>query len=441
MKGARLDTASNQLGGTANLMSSKPHPTPRRRAGAEVYVQFRGNAVARQQVQRLATATARPTAGPLRACGSLGRLLADGRVVAIEPLFGSCGAGKGQPLAELCALMEEEKQPETGTCILHFRSPADATAALPALQRNKHLRYAHLGVVKRTAGAPDPLRNRQWALTAIELARAQQRKHFNPAAEVKIGVIDTGVDADHPDLQAARITQQQFTRGRLRDKDGHGTHVIGTIAAVANNRLGICGVTQSKQLTSLKVLDPFDLRGYFRALRYAIQQRIQVLNISLQGPATATEQQLIRKAIRRGMVVVAAMGNGGSAQRSYPAAYRNVIAVGATTPADQLWRKSNRGAHIDLVAPGTGILSTVPRYATRRAHQTLYDAEGWDGTSMAAALVTGCVALCLAHKPTATVGEIRRALHAGADFVPGQTGFTHRLGHGRLNVDQTLAAL
>ncbi|NIP86589.1 MAG: S8 family serine peptidase, partial [Planctomycetales bacterium] len=102
---------------------------------------------------------------------------------------------------------------------------------------------------------------------------------------------------------------------------------------------------------------------------------------------------------------------------------------------------SNRGAHIDLVAPGTGILSTVPRYPARRAHHTLYDAEGWDGTSMAAALVTGCVALCLARQPTATVRDIRQALHAGADPIDGQTGFTHRLGHGRLNVDQTLAAL
>ncbi|NIP86588.1 MAG: S8 family serine peptidase, partial [Planctomycetales bacterium] len=298
--------------------------TRRQPASAEVYVQFRGNAAARQRVDRLARAAARHCPGTLRTCGALGRLLADGRVVAIEPLFGSSSPGRAEPLAELCAMMHAEKQPEAGTCVLTCQSTTAANAALQALQQDKHVRYAHLGVVKRMAGAVDPLLNRQWALTAIALHQAQRRKAFRPADHIKIGVIDTGVDGDHPDLPAAGIRQLKFTRGVLRDKDGHGTHVIGTIAAVANNRLGIQGVTQSKQLTSLKVMDPFDLRGYFRALRYAIDHRLQVLNLSLEGPATATEQQLIAKAIRRGMVVVAAMGNGGSAQRSYPAAYRQV---------------------------------------------------------------------------------------------------------------------
>lgn len=252
-------------------------------------------------------------------------------------------------------------------------------------------------------------------------------------------MIDTGVDRRHPDL--ADITELKFTGGRIRDRDGHGTHVIGTIAAVANNGIGISGVCESKQLVSLKVTDPFDQRGYLRALHHAIREKVQVLNISLGGPESPTEETLIRSAIRKGIVIVAAMGNHGTSRRVYPAAYRNVIAVGASTQTDECWRDSNRGAHIDLVAPGTDILSTVPRYRTRRARSKLYDAAGWSGTSMAAAYVTGTAALCLAQAPDASPQQVRDWLRSAADPIVGQQGFTHRNGWGRLNVRRTLAAI
>jgi subtilisin family serine protease len=377
-------------------------------------------------------------------CGALGRLFATGRVVSFKPLFPAEGKPRrANAVVRFHAAMASEPDPDyAGLGVLAFASREDAKKAAKALAADPDVRFAHFGAEKQTLGTIDPLRNRQWGLTAIQLGQFRAPSGYDFGRDVKVGVIDTGVDTGHPDLVDADIDEQRFNHGRWGDQDGHGTHVIGTIAAVANNNVGITGVCRSRRLISMKALDPFSQTGYFRALRHAVDEHVQVLNLGLAGPATPTEQKLIKKAIRQGTIVVAAMGNQGSCSRCYPAAYRGVFAVGASTQADQHWRHSNRGAHIDLVAPGVSILSTVPHQRKgRRARHKGYDAEGWDGTSMAAAFVTGAVALCLALKPDATLRDVRRALHNGADRVDGQTGFTHRMGWGRLNVPRTLSLL
>jgi serine protease len=303
------------------------------------------------------------------------------------------------------------------------------------------VQFAHLSEPKTLAAGPDPLRSQQWALAAIQLEPLPLDVPAAPADDVVIAVLDTGVDRQHPDLAAARIDELVFNGRSRRDHDGHGTHVVGTIAAVVHNGEGIAGICQPQRLISMKVLDPFVEFGYYRALREAIRQRVDVLNLSLSGSASKTEEALVRAALRRGIVVVAAMGNDAARRRCFPAAYRDVIAVGASTQADQHWPASNWGRHITLVAPGHSVLSTVPRYKARRAHTTLYDMEGWHGTSLAAAMVSGTAALCRAAAPDADPRAIRRALQAGADPINRQTGFTYRTGWGRLNVPRTLAAL
>ena len=332
----------------------------------------------------------------------------------------------------------EKKDEDARLYVLVFATSEDAKRAAKSLNADVDVEYVHAAEEKQPSSATDPLRNRQWGLAAIELFQAQKLPGFDSARDISVAAIDTGVDAEHPDLEDADVQVFNFTRGGARDRDGHGTHVMGTIAAVINNDVGISGVCQSQRLISLKALAPFNQRGYFRALRHVIDEDVQVLNLSLVGRQTATEEKLIRRAIRNGTIVVCAMGNQGSSQRVFPAAYRNVIAVGASTTSDGPWRKSNRGRHIDLVAPGLAIFSTTPRYRTSRARNRLYDSEGWDGTSMATAFVTGTVALCLAKNPLADLDEVRRALHEGADRVPGQDGFTSRFGWGRLNVRRTL---
>jgi subtilisin family serine protease len=116
-----------------------------------------------------------------------------------------------------------------------------------------------------------------------------------------------------------------------------------------------------------------------------------------------------------------------------------VISVGASDEADRGADFSCTGRHIDLLAPGVRVLSTVPTYPSQLADRTDYDA--WPGTSMATPHVAAAAAILLARKPTATVAQVRSALTRGADKVPGQRGFDHTHGHGRLNVRGALAAI
>jgi subtilisin family serine protease len=336
--------------------------------------------------------------------------------------------------------------------LLTFDTPEQAARAAADLNRDQLVEFAHVieprylfarkvARRRRRSRGVDPMLNRQWGLTAVKLAQAQQAARFAEATSVKIGVIDSGIDAGHPDLQGIFVDEQNFTPGALKDAQGHGTHVSGIIAAVSNNRVGVSGVCQSKKIYSLKALGPYDGPGYYRAIRYAISQEMQVVNFSLGGGHDPTEELLIKQAIRAGIVIVAAMGNDKlrGNPTSYPAAIEGVIAVGATDEVDARADFSQTGDHIHLVAPGVNILSTVPTYPSSLASTRNY--EAWPGTSMATPFVTAAVALMLAKKPSATVAQIRRALAQGVDRVDGQTGFNDEYGHGRLNVVKCLAAI
>jgi subtilisin family serine protease len=227
----------------------------------------------------------------------------------------------------------------------------------------------------------------------------------------------------------------------LKDVQGHGTHVIGILAALRNNGAGMSGLCQSRRVMSLKALGPYDGPGYYRAIRHATTNGAKVINLSLGGAHDPTEELLIQQAIARGVVVVAAMGNDADRGNptSYPAALPGVVAVGATDELDRRAEFSQFGPHITLVAPGVNILSTVPTYPTSLASTTLH--EAWHGTSMAAPFVAATVALMFAKRPAATVAQVVAALQAGVDRVQGHAGFTDEYGHGRLNVKKALQAL
>jgi subtilisin family serine protease len=249
------------------------------------------------------------------------------------------------------------------------------------------------------------------------------------------------VDPDHPDLQGVINESKNFTSGPSQDIKGHGTHVTGIIAALSNNKVGISGVCQSRKIISLKALGPYDGPGYYRAIRHATDQGAQVINFSLGGNHDPTEELLIKRALDKGVIIVAAMGNGFPQANapSYPAAIDGVIAVGASTEVDRRASFSQTGKHISLVAPGANIVSTVPTYPSELSETTDYDS--WPGTSMATPFVTAAVALLLARNSKATRAKVVSAIIKGADKIGGATGFSEELGHGRLNIRRSLAAL
>ncbi len=297
---------------------------------------------------------------------------------------------------------------------------------------------------KRPRNTNDPLGSRQWGHGAIRIREARAKAGFKEAMQIIIAVIDSGIDKTHPDLDGSIHSYINFLSSTEDDRDyqGHGTHVAGIIAAELNNRIGIAGVCAAR-IMALKALprngNPWNAEAYYRALAHPITAGAKVVNLSLGGGFDPGEKDIITDLVDAGITVVAAMGNEFEEGNpvSYPAAYGNVIAVGATDEVDRRASFSCTGAHINLVAPGVNILSTTPQYPSELASEVLYDS--WPGTSMATPHVAAAVALLLAKKPTLNPSEIRDQLTKTADRVPWQSARPdEEYGYGRLNVEAAL---
>lgn len=323
-------------------------------------------------------------------------------------------------------------------------SPKELATHIAALA---HIEYAFVPPVRRLFGtraaaartrrsAPE-----QWAHPVIELAEAQAARGFKDGSTITVAVVDSGIDASHPDLKAALVEYKNFLTEKDKDFIGHGTHVAGIIGARAATATGVAGVSRAR-LLAIKALprdDNFDATAYYRALRYVIG-RAQVLNLSLGGDKDPAEIDILRDVIDAGVVVVAAMGNefeeGNPTE--YPAAMPEVCAVGATRRDDRRAWFSNTGKHIDLVAPGVEILSTTPTYKYDDPEgKRKYDAM--DGTSMATPCVAGAAALILARHPGFTPAQVIKQLTSSADRVANAKKGSPSYGGGRLNVRKALA--
>jgi subtilisin family serine protease len=255
---------------------------------------------------------------------------------------------------------------------------------------------------------------------------------------VKVGVIDTGIDLTHPDLQAniKKGYNAIYPWKSPNDDNGHGTHVAGIIAAL-NNSIGVVGVGPKIDLYPIKVLNASGsgyLSDVIEGLDWAVSNGMQVVNMSL-----GTDQDVqsfhdaISNAYNAGIVIVAAAGNSGGAV-SYPAAYPEVIAVSATDETDQIASWSSRGSEIDLAAPGVNIYSTYKG----STYKTL------SGTSMAAPHVTGAAALVIDTKRcdldsdgNCTPAEVQQRLEQTAIDL-GDSGKDNLYGAGLVNVYQAL---
>jgi len=255
---------------------------------------------------------------------------------------------------------------------------------------------------------------------------------------VKVGVIDTGIDLKHPDLQANIKGGYNaiYPWKSPNDDNGHGTHVAGIIAAL-NNDIGVVGVGPNIDLYAIKVLNASGsgyLSDVIEGLDWAVTYGMQVVNMSL---GTSQDIQSFHDAIlnayNAGVVIVAAAGNSGGAV-SYPAAYPEVIAVSATDQNNQIASWSSRGPEVDLAAPGVNIYSTYKG----QSYATL------SGTSMAAPHVSGAAALVIDTKKcdlnldnVCTPAEVQQRLEQTAIDL-GDPGKDTLYGAGLVNVYQVL---
>jgi subtilisin len=250
---------------------------------------------------------------------------------------------------------------------------------------------------------------------------------------VKVAVLDTGIDFDHPDLAANYKGGVSFVPDETSpmDHNRHGTHCAGIIGAALNGA-GVVGVAPAAYLYAVKVLNRSGSGNWswlIAGLDWCINNGIHVASMSLGGTAPAAVQTMCDLAFARGVLLVAAAGNS-AGPVEHPARYGSVIAVSAIDGANQLASFSCRGPEVELCAPGVQVLSTVPGGGYARL----------SGTSMACPHVSGAAALAWStHRfPPAGLAlhiGIRRLLATTADNL-GSPGRDNNFGFGRVDAEQ-----
>ena len=336
--------------------------------------------------------------------------------------------------------------------------------AVEECNADPNIEYAEPNYIYHRMLTPnDPRFPDLYGMTIIDAPQAWDKETGSKA--VIVGVIDTGVDRDHDDLEANMWTNPGESGGGKEnnnidddangfvddfrgwdfvnndnnafDDNQHGTHVSGTIGAAGNNSLGVVGVNWDVTIMPLKFLDDQgsgDTGDAVEAIIYGTSMGAQVLSNSWGGGGRSQAlEDAVKFANNNGVIFVAAAGNNGTNNDtfpSYPASYvvDNVIAVAASNSSDGLASFSNTGRRsVHLAAPGDNILSTVP--ANR------YDALS--GTSMATPHVSGASALVWAQFPNLSMRQVIIRVLGGVDR---NANFMDELRTGgRLNVDKALS--
>ena len=361
---------------------------------------------------------------------------------------------------------------------IQFSQGVDATNLSSILSNDPDIEYiqqSNLYLVDFTPN--DSLVAQQWALEKI---KAFDAWNITQGADtVLLTVIDTGIDYEHPDLTNKIFINQgetgidQFGNDKRNngldddgngfiddfrgwdftdrlgfpfdstggdylgwdndpyDDQGHGTYISGIAAAESNNLYGIAGTAPFVKVLNLRAFDP---GGYGEeddvaaAILYAVMMKSKVINMSFGDNAFSyVLRDVIRYAYSQGLVLVASAGNSGSSAPHYPSGYSEVICVGNSTREDFVAGSSNYGSTIDLVAPGSSVLTT----SRENGYVEI------SGTSASSPFVSAAASLILS-KNNFTNEEIKQILKSTSDDI-GESGWDIRSGAGRLNLFKALS--
>ena len=298
--------------------------------------------------------------------------------------------------------------------------------SLKRLQSDARFRFAEPNYIAHTTGRPDdPRLNEQWGLNQISVFNAWDH---GMGEGIIVAVLDTGVQSGgHDGIHDLQTGRDFVYGGSMYDAYGHGTHVSGTIAQKTDNGVGVAGVAPGVTLLPVKVLGDSgsgSLYGIAQGIIWAADEGASVINMSIGfWGGSQSVQEAVQYANNKGVVVVAAAGNEDTSQLNYPAAYSEVISVGATTSTDRLASFTNWGQGLDLVAPGVDILQEVPSW--------YYSA--WSGTSMATPHVAAVAALVMAQG-ISDPEVVRQILQESATDL-GDAGYDIWYGYGLLNAE------
>ncbi|WP_137283880.1 S8 family serine peptidase [Halorussus salinisoli] len=298
---------------------------------------------------------------------------------------------------------------EANETVREFDSIDAMTIRLPqqaasALRTNPHVRY-----VEQNGTVQAHAQTLPWGVDRVDADVAHSNGETGHGAD--IAVLDTGIDDDHPDLEANLGEGKDFTgKGTWDDGNGHGTHCAG-IADAVNNGEGVVGVSTEATLHAGKVLGD-DGSGSFSdvaaGIEWAADQGYDVASLSLGASSgSSTLQDAVQYAYDNGVLVVSSAGNSGPCTDcvGYPAAYSDAMAVSSTDSDDSLSSFSSTGSEVELAAPGGSIYST-------------YAGGGYDtlsGTSMSCPHVSGAGAQLMANGASNT--EARSTLKNTAEDI------------------------
>ena len=333
----------------------------------------------------------------------------------------------------------------------------DPARVAERLNRSRAVVYAEPNYIYRAAAAPnDPLYGQLYGLGAISAPQgwdAGGLGAFPATGGAKIGIVDTGIDAGHEDL-AGKVVDCAGVRsfglnilnlitlpilddpslvpGRCADDEGHGTHVAGTAAAIANNGRGIAGVSFASPLAICKALDAHgqgSLAAIANCIMYVSRQGAKVISLSVSSSANAqTLANAVAAATDSGSLLVAAAGNDGASAPSYPAAYPQVVSVAAVDRNGAHASFSTANADVEVAAPGVDILSTW----LGGGYRTL------SGTSMATPHVAGVAAIIAARDPAGGPAAWRAKLDTAVDDL-GPKGRDPQFGFGLVDLAKAVA--
>ncbi|HKG45448.1 MAG TPA: S8 family serine peptidase [Pyrinomonadaceae bacterium] len=363
--------------------------------------------------------------------------------------------GPGQKLESAALALQNQSSVEAAEPnYLIYQDRADDPKSAPPLSSTR---------TQQTSMPNDPRFGEQWALQNLggnarlfgaDIQVTSVWSHYTGQRDLRIAVIDSGIDFSHPDLKNQRWQNEKETRdGKDQDgngyiddvsgwnfvtddhaptdENGHGTNIAGIIAAEGNNEIGIAGVLWKASLMSLRVLDANgvgDTASAIEALDYATENGAQVINLSWGSDAKSFFlKDAIRRSAKYGAVVVCSAGNESrdlGVQPYYPASFDlpNLISVAASDPANNLVPVSNFGTLIPTIAaPGTEVLTTK---ANLRGVAT-DDGGSYEfvsGTSVATAIATGVIGLFKSASSDIGPDQIKSGLIAGAQTSFGLTG-------------------
>ena len=364
--------------------------------------------------------------------------------------------------------------------VVKYTSPVDPFSLAEQLSSLPEVQYAEPWFIYPVAGSPlytpnDPMLSSQYGLTRIQVQQAWDITRGDTA--VVIGIVDSGVELNHPDL-AANIwhnpgemgtdgnSNDRRTNGIDDDNNGyiddwrgwdfggadynnpvpdnnpnptgsnnnHGTHVAGIVSAATDNGIGVAGTGFRCRLLAVKTAADNDTRGTggtgyiiagYQGIAYAALMGAAAMNCSWGGSGGSQfEQDVINYATQQGTLVVAAAGNDASSGSHYPSGYQNVISVAATNSSDVRASFSNYGMTVDVSAPGASVYSTV--------YPSTYTA--WDGTSMSSPFAAGTAGLIKSVRPSLNSVQLGEQLRVTCDNINSiNPPYVDLLGKGRIN--------